>query len=74
MGLHRSLPETSKAAPPLLLPTATVLPLTVTLSKLISWSPVLAVFVHSFLPASRSIKATWLHPCEGSALVGIAGW
>jgi hypothetical protein len=64
----------SKAPPPLELPTATVFALTVTLSRLIGWSPELTVLVHSFLPASRSIAASWLQPCEGSALVGMAGW
>lgn len=74
-GAHSCLPEAmSKAAPPLELPTATVLPLRVTLLKLIGWSPEVAVFVHSFLPAARSIPAIWLQPCEGSALVGISGW
>src|SRR4051812_15293665 len=63
----------SKAAPPSVLPTATVFALTVTFSKLIGWSPELAVFVHSLVPALRSIAAIWLQPCEGLSLVGMAG-
>src|SRR5690349_1210689 len=63
----------SKAAPPLVPPAATVVPLTVTLSKLIGWSPASTVFVHSFLPASTSIAATWLQPAV-LFLGGILGW
>ncbi|CAM5235049.1 putative protein OS=Streptomyces fumanus OX=67302 GN=GCM10018772_32350 PE=4 SV=1 [Streptomyces fumanus] len=75
LGDQSCLPESmSQATPPLVLPAATVPPLRVMLSKEMSWSPVLPVLVHSFLPVLRSITATWLQPCEGSALVGMSGW
>ena len=61
MGAHSALPEAmSKAAPPSVLPTATVFALTATLLKVtFAPSPVATVFRHSFLPAARSIAAIW---------------
>lgn len=53
-GDQSALPvEMSNAAPPLVLPVATVSPLTVTLSRLIFWSPDLTDLAHSSLPSGE---------------------